>query len=76
MKSRIPRSPGFREVLDPTDPLVLFRGMLGLVALYLGGPVLVPRGSNPHVPGVQSWYIGGPILGYRGWAQWFLDSGG
>ncbi len=40
--------------------------MLGLVALYIGGQVSAHQGSNPRIPGVQSWHIGGPVFRYRG----------
>ncbi len=60
MKSWILRSSQSHEVLGSAKSLVLIWGMLGLVALYIGGPVLVHRGpilvyqvSNPHVSGVD-----------------------
>ena len=70
-KSWIPRSPESHEVLDPTKSWiprspwsssggcrVLWSCTSGVPSPYIGGPILVYRGSSPGTLGVQSSYVG------------------
>ncbi len=68
-KSRVPRSPESHEVLNPTKSWIprspwSSSGMPGPVALSLGGPVSVHRGSNPCIPGIQfRWLLDSEVFG-------------